>query len=642
MKLATCPSCGALVTFRSAASIMAVCEYCRGTLIRHDEAIEDIGRMAELLTDALPIQIGTAGYYLGDYFTVIGRIQLQYEQGVWNEWYVLFDDQRSAWLTDASGEYAISFIASSVGALPAINSLAPGDSVTLNGVLYTVTDIEHAICIAGAGELPFRVGSGFSVPSVDMRSGLYRATIDYSEEPPLLFLGTLVEFDDLRLTNLRDVAEIGIGYIKTRSFQCPACGSAIAINTPNVQSLTCGSCHTLISAENDNLKVLHKFAKEVRVEPRIPLGSEGSFDGTRYRVIGYMARSSFSDGTESGWDEYLLHNPMHGFRWLTEYQGHWNFASPVKGTPEKSYTIQGAPAMLSDGRLYRHFEKSSAKVTYVLGEFYWRVAINEKATVNDYIAPPYILSEEKNGKEITWTAGEYIEPEVVQNAFDLTEPLPQRYGVAPNQIWPQEAAYRQVWQSFWICTLLVVLIQIISLKYADDRTIYTGNFHFPSDNGEPQTSPEFEVPGSTGNLHFITQANVDNDWAGVDLELIDRDTGRVRSLSREVSYYHGYDDGYWTEGNGSDEAEISDVPPGHYLLRIDAEKGNAYNRAFDTRLEIHRNVPNWKNCFVIEALLLLFPIIFWWWRATFEAERWSGGDHPEDTPGEKLIAALTD
>ena len=49
MKTANCPSCGAMLTFRSAVSILTVCNYCKSTLIRHDLALENVGKMAELL-----------------------------------------------------------------------------------------------------------------------------------------------------------------------------------------------------------------------------------------------------------------------------------------------------------------------------------------------------------------------------------------------------------------------------------------------------------------------------------------------------------------------------------------------------------------------------------------------------------------
>jgi ribosomal protein S27E len=107
---ANCPACGAPVVFKSSASFHGVCEYCRSTLVRHGGNLENLGRMADLVEDASPIRLGTEGIYKGVHFAVIGRIQLSYAAGVWNEWHVLFDDQRGGWLSDANGEYLITFL----------------------------------------------------------------------------------------------------------------------------------------------------------------------------------------------------------------------------------------------------------------------------------------------------------------------------------------------------------------------------------------------------------------------------------------------------------------------------------------------------------------------------------------------------
>jgi uncharacterized protein (DUF983 family) len=55
---ASCPSCGAPVVFKSASSVFAVCEYCQSTLVRHDQNLEDIGKMAALVEDRSPLQLG--------------------------------------------------------------------------------------------------------------------------------------------------------------------------------------------------------------------------------------------------------------------------------------------------------------------------------------------------------------------------------------------------------------------------------------------------------------------------------------------------------------------------------------------------------------------------------------------------------
>lgn len=637
MKQANCPSCGAQVTFRSSASIMAVCDYCRSTLIRHDDAVENIGRMAELLEDASPIQIGSEGRYQGIHFGVIGRIQVKYEQGLWNEWYLQFDNQKSGWLGEANGEYTLTFLTPCRETLPAFHELSAGMNLAINGESYTVIDIEQGQCTAGAGELPFRIGAGYPAPSVDLRSGRKYATLDYSETPPLLFTGDSVDFAALHLTHLRDPRQIGIGETQARAFQCPSCGGTVEIKTPDIQSVTCGHCNTLIGAGNKNLEVLYKFAKHARISPNIPLGAEGIIGGQNYRVIGFMTRSASGGG---GWSEYLLHNPTQGFRWLVEYQGHWTYAWPVHDIPQKASTLQDHPSMLFDGRQYQHFERYQGKVSYVLGEFYWRVKVNETATINDYIEPPYILSEEKTGKEITWTAGVYVEPEDVRQTFGLAEPLPEPSGISPNQPWPHHNAYRHVWWSFWLFSMLALGVQVASVMSASDRTVYSGYFDFGWGGSEPQSTPVFDVPEHTGNLHIFSHCNVDNDWAELNMELVNSDTGQSYEINREVSYYHGYDDGYWSEGSPSDVALLSGIPPGKYLLRLDAEQGKVYTHNLLASVQVRRNVPNWHNYFVIEGLMLLFPFMFWWRRATFEAQRWSEGDYPRQTPGEKVIDAL--
>jgi hypothetical protein len=44
MTTANCPSCGAPVRFRAAASVVAICEFCRSMLVRHGTNLEDVGR----------------------------------------------------------------------------------------------------------------------------------------------------------------------------------------------------------------------------------------------------------------------------------------------------------------------------------------------------------------------------------------------------------------------------------------------------------------------------------------------------------------------------------------------------------------------------------------------------------------------
>ena len=88
---------------------MAVCEYCKTTILKDAESVVNLGKMSEVLEDYSPLKIGTSGLYAQRSFSLIGRLQLQYSDGFWNEWYALFDDGSSGWLSDASGQFTMTF-----------------------------------------------------------------------------------------------------------------------------------------------------------------------------------------------------------------------------------------------------------------------------------------------------------------------------------------------------------------------------------------------------------------------------------------------------------------------------------------------------------------------------------------------------
>jgi hypothetical protein len=204
--IVVCPSCGAPVTFVSPQSLLAVCGFCRASLIRRDLDVEQVGTMAALLEDVTPLQLGAEGRWRGIHFAVVGRVQIRWERGRWNEWYCVFDDGRGGWLGDAAGEYTISFEAPVAERLPSRDSLPVGSGVTLSGVVYAVTDRREAEVIAGEGELPFRVASGWKTTTVDLRTATARfATLDYSDETPRLYTGEVVELEVLGLTGLREL-----------------------------------------------------------------------------------------------------------------------------------------------------------------------------------------------------------------------------------------------------------------------------------------------------------------------------------------------------------------------------------------------------------------------------------------------------
>jgi hypothetical protein len=203
---ANCPNCGAKIIFRWSSCVQTVCEYCKSILVRTDVDLKKVGQVADLPPDSSPIQINTEGVYSNKPFVVIGRILYEYDQGGWNEWHAMMSDGRSAWLSDAQDEYAVSF-AVTEQSLPDASKLLIGQQYAWYKETYTVTVITPARYRGVEGELPFQFWGKTKVTFADLRSeGGKFATLDYSDAKPSLYLGEFVEFDDLKLKNLRQFA----------------------------------------------------------------------------------------------------------------------------------------------------------------------------------------------------------------------------------------------------------------------------------------------------------------------------------------------------------------------------------------------------------------------------------------------------
>ena len=200
---AACPNCGAPVAFRWSSSVQTTCDHCRSILVRTDLNLERVGVVADLPPDNSPIQIGTEGKYKQRTFTVAGRILYEYADGYWNEWHIVMNDGRTAWLSDAQSQYALTFPVVGLQ-LPAVSAVAIGNHYTWQNTDFVATTITLARYRGVQGELPFQSWDKKDATFVDFLSanGSF-ATLDYSDASPALYLGEITDFDSLGLRNLR-------------------------------------------------------------------------------------------------------------------------------------------------------------------------------------------------------------------------------------------------------------------------------------------------------------------------------------------------------------------------------------------------------------------------------------------------------
>ena len=84
---ARCPSCGAPVVFQLGASLLRVCDQCGAAVARKGADLASYGKVAELIPTPSVLALGARGGYAGaPSFELIGRLQLDYGAGTWDEW----------------------------------------------------------------------------------------------------------------------------------------------------------------------------------------------------------------------------------------------------------------------------------------------------------------------------------------------------------------------------------------------------------------------------------------------------------------------------------------------------------------------------------------------------------------------------
>jgi hypothetical protein len=624
-RTARCPSCGAPVEFKSVASVLAVCGYCQSTLVREGQELANLGKMAALIEDRSPLQRGAEGRWKGRHFALIGRIQLRWEQGLWNEWHLLFDDGKSGWLSESGGEYVISEPLWQPDALPPFSKLHLGQSLSIAGHPYSITNLLAAECVAGEGELPFKVGPGYAAPVADLRDDTGRfATLDYSDDPakPLVFVGESIEFQSLGWNNLRQGMPIAEPTIKARTFNCPSCAAPLSISHENITSVGCPSCGAVLDTANETVKLLAQASLDLKEEPLLPLGARGKLRGEDVEIIGFMRRHMTAEGFDFRWSEYVLLGRAGRLLWLTEYLGHWNLARVVP----RAAIVKGYIATF-EGAEFKHFQSYPAFVDYVVGEFPWRVQIGESVRVEDYVAPPRMLSRETSANEETLTLAEYLAQEELQQAFKLPAPLPAAVGVFANQPNPQAENHAKVWSRFWKFLLAALAVHVV-LLIGSRGPVLNEVLEFRPGDDETQMTREFRLAAPVSRLEIEHDADVYNNWISLVLTLVNKDTGQAWHASREISRYEGVDGGEsWSEGSRSDSVVFAALPAGTYVLAEEADLA-PNSRPVRTQVKVSRPGPRWSSLLLLLGALALLPIYTLVRHRSFEIKRWADSDHP--------------
>lgn len=626
MTNAACPSCGAPVEYAIGSSAVVVCAYCRTLVARTDRGVEDHGKAAALIDTGTPLRVGTRGRHRGNGFRITGRTQLRHQAGgVWDEWYAAFDDGRWGWLAEAQGRVYLTF--------PVAADAPPVDSIEVGAPLldgFTVAEIGRAQIASAEGELPWDPEAGGFYAYADLTGPDQKfATIDYSEEPPVVYKGVETTLGELAV-------ELPSGpgrRVAAEKLACSQCGAALQLVAPDqAERIYCPSCGAGHDVSTGRLEWIGALKKAKPVEPVIPLGTRGTIDGDAYVIAGFMQRSVKFDIVYY-WTEYLLHSASKGFRWLVHSDDHWSFVTPLRPGEVTDAEPGGVARAVSwKGTNYRLFQDATARVTWVIGEFYWRVEVGESVATADYIAPPEGISKEitrSGAQEIAYSHARYLEPDEVQQAFGVTG-LRRPSAVGPMQ------PYRgpRLGKEWGLLVALLLVIAVITGAAKPRRTLLSTALDphaIAPMEGAPANvrvvfSEPFEISGRD-NVLIEASSMVSNSWVFVSGDLVNEATGALDAFELPIEYYAGVTDGErWTEGNRRRRVYLSRPAKGRYVVRAELQYPEGPPPPPVT-LVVKEGV--FRPTYFLLALLAISipPGIALIRRLSFESQRWKDSAH---------------
>lgn len=428
----------------------------------------------------------------------------------------------------------------------------------------------------------------------------------------------------------------------TKALECPACGGPFELHAAGYSTLHvcqyCGSEIDLVADDGVKLIAEHVEAAKALL---IPLGTKGTINGVEWVCVGNLEKN---DGWDT-WEEFLLFNPYHGYRWLIWQAGGWSVGTPILSNPahprRRTFDYNGK-------RMKRIYEVAESTIERAIGEFYWQVKKGDKVKSTSYVGGGKVLSCELTGDEFNWTLEEFVSSKGIAKAF----------GIEDTGQYPKTGDYPQPHQpnpysDSTINLALIAGIAFVASLFLSIVLSYGGEQRIQSFTANPSTSARsFEVGTFTleGRARPVTITARgepgDNNWMYLEYTLTNTATDEEIVASEDIEYYYGRD---WKEDDRRGTKKISSVRPGTYtltaevLLPEDEARGPQATAALSpiwagsgaqpgrtVTVEVTSN-----GMFISNLVLLFFalfgPVIWIGIKATsFESARQSGYDGADD------------
>jgi hypothetical protein len=613
-----CPSCGASTTLYSARLNAWACT-CREIPFVDGREVKKTF-LTKLEQNTGKLQPGTKGVWQNQSFTLTGVIRIWFEEAVLNYWTVVLNDDTIWYLEEGYGFYA--FLKPDQTVTPFTESqlkkLRSDNKPKLKGnqpYLFINKNDFWKVEVEGGVHLP-AIPNNTKLYDFAADNGSKLSILQWDPETIQTYEVVPVQREDLQLSYIRE-AQVNEGY----SFNCSECPEKITIKAfPYSLSCACTRCGT--GYQFVPYKGFTKaFTRQKDFTPQFEMGVKGIVDGIEWEVRG-CAQKEEKNKYRSKWREYTLYNELHGFAFLSEFDGHWTFLREQAKTPV--LYLENNTDFTYDKEPFAIFNKYQYKVITAAGEFPHNLFNNNDTLAKEYISPPEIWICEKNKQEgIRWFFGRHISKKEIKKAFPLDHALPYRIGTGAVQ----PTGYKnpvQLAVASLVAIVLLVLIHSIFATTQEHKLLFEERLPFvDSSNQATYVSPKLELRKGSRNLKLTMQAPVNNSWVEVGATLVNSVTGKEYFVSQGIEYYSGYSEGeVWREGSQSAEAFFTTIPAGTYQLQLMATRDYADRNINEVIVSAEYDVETPRNLFLPIILIIAWSVISYYVGQIFERDRW--------------------
>lgn len=591
------------------------CNQCNTINFKNENNILEVLLIPQIKVAHPLIKTGTSGIWKNQKFTITGRSKFWFEEGIENYWTIIFEDNTIGYLKCSEGFYSIMFQSNIDISKTNFNfsNLKSNQNIKLSdeeSIKYIAHRKSNYIESEGNFYLPkFSIDLTFYSFISDKEHSF--EIIKFNHKDKRVFSEEFIEIESLLLKNIND---------SDNSFKinCCCCNKEIDVLYPDTTvALVCKHCNTqLLLNKNELEKTGLNEVEESKIA--FNLNDAIVLENINYIVTGIAIKQE-QNYYKSKWREYSLYNKEKGYVFLNEYNGHWLKVQKIKFKDDIEVG-NGFTTLTFDNKIFDLYNTYSYKTIFAKGEFCYNLFDVENTKCYEYIAPPYLVSKEKNKQIINWYKGNYVSKSVLKRQTNIKLP----YSIGVGAVDTKGSIKSNTIAIVGLALLaLSFLLHMLTTSVKTSKQLFKNSYTLPdSSQIFTTTINDIFLNKNSSNIQLNVYAPLNNNWLEISAKLVNTKDGTEYNVEKGLEYYSGYDsEGSWSEGSTTDEIFINQVPNGTYVLSIQATQNNSLDiKRFD--IEAIYDVPNNSNFFICIGLIIALCFIMFLINYSYDYNRW--------------------